>query len=104
MPSPNFGGGITVPNAFNETFVRTPALPPNAQLILADRVENPDGTITLYIPQGYVPVLAQNQNGIVFLPPGQTLGNNANIIRIGDPTSQQPFGYFRVYNACHIHQ
>jgi RHS repeat-associated protein len=49
-------------------------------------------------PPGYVAVTAQNGRGLVLLPEGQALGNNANIIRYGDPTSTAP-PYFRYYNG-----
>lgn len=50
-------------------------------------------------PAGYAPVTAQNGQGLVLLPEGQTLGNNASIIRWGEPTAQNPSGYFRYYNG-----
>ena len=40
-----------------------------------------------------------NGRGLVLLPEGQAISNNANIIRYGDPTSLYPNGYFRYYNA-----
>jgi RHS repeat-associated protein len=57
----------------------------------------PGGT-SIAAPEGYVGVTAQNGNGLVLLPEGQALGDNANIIRYGDPTDLYPNGYFRYYN------
>ena len=58
----------------------------------------PGGQI-IETPQGYVAIIAQNGRGLVLLPEGQAISNNANIIRYGDPTSLYPNGYFRYYNA-----
>ena len=49
-------------------------------------------------PPGYQAVTAQNGQGLVLLPEGQTLGDNANIIRYGESNAQNPDGYFRYYN------
>jgi RHS repeat-associated protein len=57
----------------------------------------PGGT-SIVAPEGYVGVTAQNGNGLALLPEGQALGDNANIIRYGDPTDLYPNGYFRYYN------
>jgi RHS repeat-associated protein len=57
----------------------------------------PGGQI-IETPQGYVAIIAQNGRGLVLLPEGQAISNNANIIRYGDPTSLYPNGYFRYYN------
>jgi RHS repeat-associated protein len=58
----------------------------------------PSGT-AIQAPEGYVGVAAENGKGLVLLPEGQALGNNANIVRYGDPTSLYPNGYFRYYNG-----
>ena len=50
-------------------------------------------------PPGYQAVTAQNGNGLVLLPEGQTLGNNSSIIRWGEPSASNPDGYFRYYNS-----
>jgi hypothetical protein len=49
-------------------------------------------------PSGYYATAAQNGKGLVLLPEGQSLGNNANIIRWGEPNALHPQGYFRYYN------
>ncbi len=51
-------------------------------------------------PAGYQAVAAQNGKGLVLLPEGQPLGNNANIIRYGEPNAANPSGYFRYYNGA----
>ena len=48
---------------------------------------------------GYVGVTAENGNGLVLLPEGEALDNNANIVRYGSPTKLYPSGYFRYYNG-----
>jgi len=45
-------------------------------------------------------VAAENGKGLVLLPEGQSLGNNANIIRYGEPSAANPNGYFRYYNGA----
>jgi len=51
----------------------------------------PEGAL-IPAPEGYTAVAAQNGRGLVLLPGGQALGDNANIIRYGDQ------GYIRYYN------
>jgi hypothetical protein len=48
-----------------------------------------------------VAVEAQNGQGLVLLPEGQALGDNANIIRYGEPGSNSNYldEYFRYYNG-----
>jgi hypothetical protein len=50
-------------------------------------------------PPGYSGVTAQNGKGLVLLPAGQTLNNNSDIIRYGEPNAQSPQEYFRYYNG-----
>ena len=57
----------------------------------------PQGTL-IEAPPGYEPVPAQNGQGLVLKPEGQSLGNNSNIIRWGEPNARYPDGYFRYYN------
>jgi|SRR5215813_1254161 len=42
---------------------------------------------------------AQNGRGLVLLPKGQTLGENGDTIRWGEPDALNPDGYFRYYNS-----
>ncbi|MEQ1708296.1 MAG: hypothetical protein ABL864_08185 [Terricaulis sp.] len=58
----------------------------------------PNGVV-LQAPPGYVATTAVNGRGLVLLPAGQALGNNANIIRYGEPSARYPDGYFRYYNS-----
>ena len=51
-------------------------------------------------PAGYRAVAAENGKGLALLPEGQPLGNNANIIRYGEPNAANPSGYFRYYNGA----
>jgi hypothetical protein len=50
-------------------------------------------------PSGYEGVRALNGQGLVVKPIGQPLGDNRNIIRYGEPSAQNPLGYFRYYNG-----
>jgi hypothetical protein len=50
-------------------------------------------------PPGYQAVTAVNGRGLVLLPEGQALGNNANAIRYGEPNALNPNGYIRYYNG-----
>lgn len=50
----------------------------------------------LSVPEGWVPRVANNGNGIVWQEPGAA--GNANMIRVADPTAMYPNGYIRVYN------
>jgi hypothetical protein len=58
----------------------------------------PEGTL-LEGPTAYVPTAAENGDGLVLLPEGQSLGNNSDIVRWGEPNAQSPDGYFRYYNS-----
>jgi hypothetical protein len=49
------------------------------------------------IPSGYIAVRADNGQGWVFRAPGSE--GNANIVRVGEPNSQNPTGYVRYYNS-----
>ena len=49
------------------------------------------------IPSNYVAEPADNGQGWVFRAPGST--GNANIVRVGEPNSQNPTGYVRYYNS-----
>jgi hypothetical protein len=59
-------------------------------------VTTPRG-VTYRIPANYWSETAANGKGIVFRPLGST--DNANSIRIMDPTASYPNGYVRVYNS-----
>jgi len=51
------------------------------------------------VPLGYVAMTALNGKGLILAPAGQPLGDNSNIIRWGEPSPQNPNGYFRYYNG-----
>ena len=57
----------------------------------------PGGT-SIVAPPNYYATTAINGNGLVLLPNGQKIKNNANIIRYGDPDVKNPKGYIRYYN------
>ena len=73
------GGGGEIPQPQGSNFYVTP------------------GGTALRAPEGYVGIEARNKAGLVLLPEGQSLENNSNIIRYGDPTSTAG-PYFRYYN------
>ncbi len=58
----------------------------------------PEGQL-IEAPAGYEAVTAENGSGLVLKPSGQVLGENSNIIRYGEPNTQNPNGYFRYYNG-----
>jgi hypothetical protein len=64
--------------------VEAPQSPPIAPVDSRFYV-TPGGQI-LAAPPGYYGHTAQNGRGLVLLPEGQRLGNNANIIRYGEST------------------
>ena len=60
-------------------------------------ISTPEGQL-IEVPPGYYSTTAENGKGLVLLPDGQPLGNNANIIRWGESSNKYPNGYFRYYN------
>lgn len=67
-------------------------------------VTNPQGvSVTINIPDNYVPRIANSGQGIVFVPQGTPLTSEANAIRIMEPittgTYPHPKGYVKFYNS-----
>ena len=78
-------------------FVPYEALIPSARAILQYRIQGPDGSISVGVPDGYVSEPAQNGQGVIYRAPGST--GNANTMRLMLPNPYTPYPYFRVYNS-----
>ena len=64
-------------------------------------VTNPQGvSVTINIPENYVPRIANNGQGIVFQPENLPIGSatDAFVIRMGQPRTQNPNGYVVFHN------
>ena len=82
---------------FFDEYVPFNQLPLPARTVLQDRMQLPDGRVTVFLPDGYIPTPAENGKGIVFRQAGSF--GNANIIRIGFPNKYTPYTYIRYYNS-----
>ena len=86
-----------------DQFVPDNQLPLAARPLLSgNRTLNPDGTITVTPPDGYLVRISDNNQGLVFYPPINDFlpppFNNQSIIRVSMANASNPAGYIRYYN------
>ncbi|WP_394906738.1 hypothetical protein [uncultured Mesonia sp.] len=75
-----------------------------SKFVQGKTVTNPQGvSVTIDIPDNYVPRIVDNGKGIKFVPQGTPFGSDANAIRIMEPTTTgtypHPKGYVKFYNS-----